>query len=44
VETIFDTLNAKAAFFAIEEILEERGISPVPFGQTGNTDGKPQIH
>ena len=26
VETIFDTLNAKAALFAIDEILEERGI------------------
>ena len=26
VETIFDTLNAKAAIFAIEEVLEERGI------------------
>jgi len=26
VETIFDTLNAKAALFAIEEIKEERGI------------------
>ena len=26
VETIFDTLNAKAALFAIEETLEERGI------------------
>ena len=26
VETIFDTLNAKAALFAIEEIREERGI------------------
>ena len=26
VETIFDTLNAKAALFAIEEINEERGI------------------
>ena len=25
VETIFDTLNAKAAFFAIEEAFEERG-------------------
>ena len=34
VETIFDTLNAKAAFFAIQQILEERGISPVPFGTT----------
>lgn len=27
VETIFDTLNAKAALFAIEEIKEERGIA-----------------
>jgi 5-methyltetrahydrofolate--homocysteine methyltransferase len=26
VETIFDTLNAKAALFAIEEVLEKRGI------------------
>ena len=26
VETVFDTLNAKAALFAIEEIKEERGI------------------
>ncbi|MGA2854947.1 MAG: homocysteine S-methyltransferase family protein, partial [Verrucomicrobiota bacterium] len=26
VETIFDTLNAKAAFFAIQQIFEERGI------------------
>ncbi len=26
VETIFDTLNAKAALFAIEEVLEERGV------------------
>src|SRR5690606_9619798 len=25
-ETVFDTLNAKAALFAIEEALEERGI------------------
>ncbi|MCW5520026.1 homocysteine S-methyltransferase family protein [Aureitalea sp. L0-47] len=27
VETIFDTLNAKAALFAIEEIREERGVN-----------------
>jgi 5-methyltetrahydrofolate--homocysteine methyltransferase len=27
VETIFDTLNAKAALFAIDELLEERGVS-----------------
>ncbi len=25
VETIFDTLNAKAAFYAIEEVFEKRG-------------------
>ena len=31
VETIFDTLNAKAAFFAIQKILEERGLSPLPY-------------
>ncbi|SDE90550.1 5-methyltetrahydrofolate--homocysteine methyltransferase [Pricia antarctica] len=28
VETIFDTLNAKAALFAIEEVKEERDIDP----------------
>lgn len=27
VETVFDTLNAKAALFAIEEIREERGVT-----------------
>ena len=32
VETIFDTLNSKAAFFAILKLFEERGISPLPFG------------
>jgi cobalamin-dependent methionine synthase I/methionine synthase I (cobalamin-dependent) len=31
VETIFDTLNAKAAFFAILNVFDERGIEPVPF-------------
>ncbi|MBE0543419.1 MAG: methionine synthase [Verrucomicrobia bacterium] len=30
VETIFDTLNAKAAFFAIQQIFEERGIAALP--------------
>jgi 5-methyltetrahydrofolate--homocysteine methyltransferase len=30
VETIFDTLNAKAAFFGIQKILEERGLEPFP--------------
>ena len=37
VETIFDTLNARAAFFAIQKIFDERGISPPPF--TAATDG-----
>jgi len=32
VETIFDTLNAKAAFFAIQTVFEERGIVPLPYG------------
>ena len=32
VETIFDTLNAKAAFFAVLEVLEERGLEPFPYG------------
>jgi 5-methyltetrahydrofolate--homocysteine methyltransferase len=31
VETIFDTLNAKAAFFAILAALEERGLEPLRF-------------
>ena len=31
VETIFDTLNAKAAFFAIQKIFDERGIEPLPY-------------
>lgn len=34
VETIFDTLNAKAALFAIEEVKEERGID-VPIMVSG---------
>ena len=32
VETIFDTLNARAAFFAIQKIFEERGIRPLQGG------------
>ena len=35
VETIFDTLNARAAFFAIQKIFDERGISPLPFSEVG---------
>ena len=33
VETIFDTLNAKAAFFAIQEIFDERSLVPAPYGK-----------
>ena len=33
VETIFDTLNSKAAFFAIEQIFDERGLTPLPYGR-----------
>jgi len=45
VETIFDTLNAKAAFFAIEEILEQRGLRPLPYTRPGGppcTDRDPR--
>src|SRR2546430_1963733 len=41
VETIFDTLNAKAAFFAILKLFDERGISPLPCG--GNPESGNQI-
>src|SRR5206468_7064664 len=33
VETIFDTLNAKAAFFAIQQIFDERGLRALPCGR-----------
>ena len=36
VETIFDTLNARAAFFAIQKIYDERGIVALPYSQIGN--------
>jgi 5-methyltetrahydrofolate--homocysteine methyltransferase len=44
VETIFDTLNAKAAFFAIAKLLEERGLrvplmASVTFIQAGSNRG-----
>ena len=43
VETIFDTLNAKAAFFAIQKIFEERGIQPFPHSAatTSTLDPRP---
>ncbi len=31
VETIFDTLNSKAAFFAIEKLLDDRGLEALPY-------------
>src|SRR5881394_2265715 len=34
VETIFDTLNAMAAFFSILKLFEERDIAPLAFGKT----------
>src|SRR5438876_8478274 len=35
VETIFDTLNAKAAFFAILKLFEERGLQPLTPSDSG---------
>lgn len=44
VETIFDTLNAKAAFFAIQQVFDERGrrvpiMASVTFIQAGSNRG-----
>jgi 5-methyltetrahydrofolate--homocysteine methyltransferase len=38
VETIFDTLNAKAAFFAILKLFEERSILPLSSGAASEAD------
>ena len=35
IETVFDTLNCKAALFAIQELFSERGISPIPVMVSG---------
>src|SRR6185369_4112811 len=43
VETIFDTLNAKAAFFAILRLFEERGIEAVPFGSQLSATERPRV-
>lgn len=40
VETIFDTLNAKAALFAIDTILEERNIQEFPVMVSGTITDK----
>ena len=37
VETIFDTLNAKAAFFAILKLFEERGIEPYELSSSSSS-------
>jgi 5-methyltetrahydrofolate--homocysteine methyltransferase len=39
VETIFDTLNAKAAFFAVAKVFEERGLSPLPYAASLRAPG-----
>ncbi len=42
VETIFDTLNGKAAFFAILDVLEERSLEPFSYtAATHNDHGQP---
>ena len=47
VETIFDTLNAKAAFFAILAVLEERGLEPLRYnpatGLPVGGNGRPAV-
>ena len=43
VETIFDTLNARAAFFAIQKIFEERGINPLPYSGSQISNFKSKI-
>ena len=43
VETIFDTLNSKAAFFAIQKVFEERGISTLPYGTNISSNGKKTV-
>jgi 5-methyltetrahydrofolate--homocysteine methyltransferase len=40
VETVFDTLNAKAAFFAILQLLEERGLRPFTAREALEGDGE----
>jgi len=35
IETIFDTLNAKAAIYAIEKLADETGIAPLPIMISG---------
>ncbi len=40
VETIFDTLNAKAALFAIDKVLEERGLTEFPLMISGTITDK----
>lgn len=43
VETIFDTLNAKAAFAAILDVYEARNLDPVHSGEGIYTDGRRRV-
>ncbi len=40
VETIFDTLNARAAFFAIQKLFAERGLDALPFAPNGQAPAR----
>jgi len=43
VETIFDTLNAKAAFFATQQVFEERGIVAPVYDRRANGEDHPAV-
>jgi 5-methyltetrahydrofolate--homocysteine methyltransferase len=43
VETIFDTLNARAAFFAIEKIYDERGIVAAVFDRRSSENNNATV-
>src|SRR5437588_2794153 len=43
VETVFDTLNCKAALVAIDEVFEERGREPVSAAMTSETRPRPPL-
>jgi 5-methyltetrahydrofolate--homocysteine methyltransferase len=44
VETIFDTLNSKAAFFAIAKLFEDRGLQPLPYSAATETSGASRLN
>jgi 5-methyltetrahydrofolate--homocysteine methyltransferase len=43
VETIFDTLNAKAAFFAIQQVLRERGLEAFAAAEAAGASALPAV-